>query len=125
MLQSLNFEFNYKHLYHFLNLHLFCDGEVSTTKKRILNYSFSLTNINVPTQYRVHVLYYSTLIIIICFVYSGVHTYSQFISASTLSCEKEMCFLLLTHFTTVNQLIMYRDILFELCVLLYIYSWTQ
>ena len=33
MLQSLNFEFNYKHLYHFLNLHLFCDGEVSTTKK--------------------------------------------------------------------------------------------
>ena len=125
MLQSLNFEFNYKHLYLFLNLHLFCDGEVSTTKKRILNYSFSLTNINVPTQYRVHVLYYSTLIIIISFVYSGVYTYSQFISACTLSCEKEMCFLLLTHFTTVNQLIMYRDILLELCVLLYIYSWTQ
>ena len=32
MLQSLNFEFNYKHLYHLINLHLFCDGEVSTTK---------------------------------------------------------------------------------------------
>ena len=30
MLQSLNFEFNYKHLYHFLNLHLFSDGEEST-----------------------------------------------------------------------------------------------
>ena len=43
-------------------------------------------------------VYYSTLIIIICFVYSGVYTYSQFISACTLSCEKEMCFLLLTHF---------------------------
>ena len=53
MLQSLNFEFNYKHLYHFVNLHLFSDGEESTTKILFLNYSSSLTNINVPTQYRV------------------------------------------------------------------------
>ena len=35
-----------------------------------------------------------------------------------------MCFLLLTRYTIVNQLIMYHDILLELCVL-YIYSCTQ
>ena len=112
----------YKHLYHFLNLHLFPDGEESTTNFLYINYSSSLTNINVPTQYRV--LYYSTLLIIISFVYTAVHTCSLFISACTLSCEKNMCFLLLTHYTIVNQLIMYHDILLELCVL-YIYSCTQ
>ena len=90
MLQSLNFEFNYKHLNHFLNLHLFSDGEESTTNF-FLNYSSSLTNINVLTQYRV--LYYSTLLKIISFVYTAVHTYSQFISACTLSCEKKYVFL--------------------------------
>ena len=119
MLQSLNFEFNYKHLYHFLNLHLFSDGEESITNFYYY-YSSSLTNINVPSQYRV--LYYSTLLIIISFVYTGV--LSLFISVCTLSCEKNMCFLLLTYYTIVNQLIMYHDILLELCVL-YIYSCTQ
>ena len=55
--------------------------------KLILAYSFSLTNINVSTQYRV--VYYSILIIIY-FVYSGVYTYS-ILYLHVHSCNDVVC----------------------------------